>query len=112
MTHEMMVLRRAYEAWMGGSSLRSSRERNKRFTFGDQWGDITLTHNGDAVTDWERFARAGTTPVTNNLIPRIRPSHSGGLGLSYIREQYNERSDKGVEILQTEESYTVKLPLL
>ena len=71
MTHEMMVLRRAYEAWMGGSSLRSSRERNKRFTFGDQWGDITLTHNGDAVTDWERFARAGTTPVTNNLIRQL-----------------------------------------
>ena len=50
--------------------------------------------------------------VTNNLIPRISAPQSSGLGLNYIREQYNERSDKGIEIIQDPGSYTVKLPLL
>ena len=53
-----------------------------------------------------------TLTVTNNLIPRISPSQSSGLGLNYIREQYGERSPKGVQITKTEDYYTVKLPLL
>lgn len=50
--------------------------------------------------------------VTNNLIPRINAPQSGGLGLNYIRQQYNQRSDKGIEIINGPEAYTVKLPLL
>ncbi|MBR4755479.1 MAG: sensor histidine kinase [Bacteroidales bacterium] len=50
--------------------------------------------------------------VSNNLIPRISAPLSGGLGLNYIREQYNHRSDKGIVITKVPESYTVKLPLL
>ena len=50
--------------------------------------------------------------VRNNLIPRISAPQSGGMGLNYIREQYNERSDKGIEITAAPESYTVKLPLI
>lgn len=53
-----------------------------------------------------------TLTVTNNLVPKLTPSQSSGLGLNYIREQYGERSDKGVEIIRTETDYTVKLPLL
>lgn len=71
MTHDMTVLHRAFEAWMCGNALRQGRQRNKRFTFGDQWGDTTLTSDGRRVTDWERFSQAGTTPVTNNLIRQL-----------------------------------------
>ena len=50
--------------------------------------------------------------VTNNLIPRLTPSQSSGLGLNYIREQYNERSSEGIVVTRTRNQYTVKLPLL
>ena len=70
-THDMDVLRRAYEAWMGGSKLREARNRNKCFTFGDQWGDVSVTASGQCMSDWERFTAAGTTPVTNNLIRQL-----------------------------------------
>ena len=50
--------------------------------------------------------------VTNNLIPRLTPSQSSGLGLNYIRGQYNARSSGGIEVTKTEDDYTVKLPLL
>lgn len=53
-----------------------------------------------------------TLTVTNNLIPRLTPSQSSGLGLNYIREQYKARSSGGIEVIQTEDEYTVKLPLL
>lgn len=53
-----------------------------------------------------------TVTVTNNLIPRITEAPSGGLGLNYIRQQYRDRSGKGVEIVRTDGFYTVKLPLL
>ena len=68
---DVQVLHRAFEAWMNSSNLRSSRARNKRFTFGNQWGDLSVNADGDAVTDWERFSRAGTTPVTNNMIRQL-----------------------------------------
>lgn len=53
-----------------------------------------------------------TLTVTNNLIPKITEAQSSGLGLNYIRQQYKERSGKGIEIIRTDEFYTVKLPLL
>ncbi|MBR6282770.1 MAG: hypothetical protein IKR25_00545 [Muribaculaceae bacterium] len=70
-THDNALLRKAFEAWNGCGTLRRSRQRNKRFTFGDQWSDSTLTPDGQRITDWERFTRAGTTPVTNNLIRQL-----------------------------------------
>ncbi len=71
MTHDMTVLRQAFDAWTAGSTLRKARERNKRFTFGDQWGDTSLTADGRRITDFERFSKAGATPVTNNLIRQL-----------------------------------------
>ena len=62
--------------------------------------------NVSVVSDGE------TVTVTNNLIPKITEAQSSGLGLNYIRQQYKERSGKGIEIIRTNESYTVKLPLL
>lgn len=53
-----------------------------------------------------------TLTVTNNKIPRLTTSQSSGLGLNYIREQYRQRSDRGIEVIPEDNSYTVKLPLL
>ena len=53
-----------------------------------------------------------TLTVTNNKIPRLTTSQSSGLGLNYIREQYRQRSDRGIEVIPDDNSYTVKLPLL
>lgn len=82
-----MVLRRAYEAWMGGSTLRNSRARNKRFTFGDQWSDVSLTTDREMMTDWERFARCGTTPVTNNLIRQLVKTIVGRFRYNVINKE-------------------------
>lgn len=50
--------------------------------------------------------------VSNNLNPRLTPSQSTGMGLSYIKRQYGGRSGKEVAIHKTGTNYTVKLPLL
>lgn len=65
------VLHAAFNAWMAAAQLRKSRLRNKRFTYGDQWGDLSLDSNGNLVTDWERYSSNGSTPITNNLIRQL-----------------------------------------
>ncbi len=65
------VLRAAHRAWAAGAALRASRARNKRFTYGDQWGDITTNDEGKRMTEWERYSEIGETPITNNLIRQL-----------------------------------------
>lgn len=60
----------------------------------------------DVVSDGE------TLTVTNNLIPRMTRSQSSGLGLHYIRQQYEARPGKGIRVQETENVYTVTIPLL
>ena len=62
------VLHAAYAAWMAGAQLRQQRQRNKRFTYGDQWGDTTLGTDGRTITERERFTDNGQAPLTNNLL--------------------------------------------
>ena len=62
------VLHAAYAAWMAGAQLRQQRQRNKRFTYGDQWGDTTLGADGRTITERERFTDNGQAPLTNNLL--------------------------------------------
>ena len=65
------VLRAAHRAWAAGAALRAARTRNKRFTYGDQWGDVTIDANGKRVTEWERYSEGGDAPITNNLIRQL-----------------------------------------
>ena len=46
------VLDAAFRAWNSGAQLRKSRLRNKRFAYGDQWGDVSVDAFGNVVTDW------------------------------------------------------------
>ena len=58
------------------------------------------------------FTDGKTLTVTNNLIPKIVSAQSNGLGLNYIRQLYINRCGKEIEISETADSYSVKLPLL
>lgn len=71
MEHNLQVLLDAYHAWMRCASLRNSRARNKRFTYGDQWSDAYTDRDGDTLTDGQRCILSGTRPLTNNLLRQL-----------------------------------------
>ncbi|MBQ9660329.1 MAG: histidine kinase [Bacteroidales bacterium] len=57
-------------------------------------------------------AEGNFVSVSNNRIPKLTRPVSTGLGLKYIRQQYRDLSGKGIEVLDEEKRYTVKIPLL
>ena len=66
------VLQAAYRAWSNAHALRSSRLRNKRFTYGDQWADPTQDAQGRTVTEWQRYCADGrNAPITNNVLRQL-----------------------------------------
>lgn len=48
----------------------NDRDRNKRYTYGDQWGDIVCV-DGVRMTEEEYIKRQGNVPLKNNLIRRL-----------------------------------------
>lgn len=50
--------------------------------------------------------------VTNNRIPKMTKSPSTGLGQKYIRQMYFDMTGKEIEVVETEEKYSVTLPLI
>ena len=50
--------------------------------------------------------------VENNVIPKLTPVTSTGLGLKYIQQSYMDRSEKDIIIKNTPGNYSVTLPLL
>ena len=50
--------------------------------------------------------------VTNNIIPKLTKVNSTGLGHKYIMKQYLDLCGKAITISQTEEEYSVILPLI
>ncbi len=50
--------------------------------------------------------------VSNNIIPKMTKSPSTGLGQKYIRQMYLDITGKQIEIVATEENYSVTLPLI
>ena len=66
------VLQAAYKAWSSAHALRSSRLRNKRFTYGDQWSDVVRDRNGRSMTEWQRYSEDGAmSPITNNVLRQL-----------------------------------------
>ncbi len=53
-----------------------------------------------------------TLTVRNNVIPRLSPSPSTGLGLSYIKQQYEDQSSRPVQIAGDDKQFIAILPLL
>lgn len=64
----------ADSAWESCRGLRERRERYKRFTYGDQWGD---RNNKNGETDGEVAESLGYKPITNNLIRQLVKSVTG-----------------------------------
>ena len=83
------VLRAAYQAWMNAAGLRQSRLRNKRFTYGDQWGDLVRDHQGRVMTEGEHLANQGCESITNNLIRKMVKTIVGRFRSQYIGSSVN-----------------------
>ena len=79
-----VILHNAYKAWCQASQLRNKRLRNKRFTYGDQWNDMTSTAGGATISEYELFLKGGTTPQTNNLIRQMVKTIVGRYRTEYI----------------------------
>ena len=50
--------------------------------------------------------------VSNSIIPKMTKSPSTGLGQKYIRQMYLDLTGKEIEIVETEDDYSVILPLI
>ena len=79
------VLHAAYQAWMNTAGLRQARLRNKRFTYGDQWGDLVKDHTGRVMTEGEHLANQGCESITNNLIRQLVKTIVGRFRNQYIK---------------------------
>ncbi|MFI3293103.1 MAG: hypothetical protein SNI70_06250 [Rikenellaceae bacterium] len=64
------VLMEAQHYWNQMDQFRRDRERNKRYTYGDQWGDM-IDDNGESKTEEEYIMSQGNVPLKNNLIRRL-----------------------------------------
>lgn len=79
------VLHAAYKAWMNASGLRQARLRNKRFTYGDQWGDLVRDHQGRMMTEREHLHEQGCESITNNMIRQLVKTIIGRFRSQYIK---------------------------
>ncbi|MDR1089940.1 MAG: hypothetical protein LBL79_02600 [Prevotella sp.] len=72
------VLMDAYTAWTGMDSVRRMSERNKIFTFSDQWSDHIPDPDGCGwITERQHIINQGNIPLQNNRIRGIVRSVSG-----------------------------------
>lgn len=64
------VLLQAQALYQNMHRFRRERERNKRYNYGDQWGDIVCV-NGVKMTEEQYIMKQGNIPLKNNLIRRL-----------------------------------------
>ena len=68
------VLMEANYYWNQMNDFREERERNKRYTYGNQWDDIvTVEEDGcmKKMTEGEYIKKQGNVPLKNNMIRRL-----------------------------------------
>lgn len=65
------ILYQAMRYWDNMAKFREDRERNKRYTYGDQWGDLVKNDCGKAVTEEQYILDQGSVPLKQNLIRRL-----------------------------------------
>ncbi len=63
------VLFEAQQYWCAMQKFRDDRERNKRYTYGDQWSD-RICVDGVMMSEEEYLMKQGNLPLKNNLIRR------------------------------------------
>ncbi len=64
------ILLEAQQHYMAMYRYRQDRERNKRYTYGDQWSDIVCV-DGQRMTEEEYIKKQGNVPLKTNLIRRL-----------------------------------------
>lgn len=64
------ILMEAQHYWSQMDTFRKDRERNKRYTYGKQWGD-KITVEGKTMTEEDYIMEQGNVPLKNNLIRRF-----------------------------------------
>ncbi len=69
--NNLTVLTAARDAWLAAASFREQRERHKRYTYGDQWGDLLPDPDGRLCREGDLVAASGRRPLTNNMIRHI-----------------------------------------
>lgn len=65
---DLLMMAQMY--WDNMARYRSERERNKRYTYGDQWSDI-IHVDGVAMREEQYIQQMGNVPLKNNLIRRL-----------------------------------------
>ena len=65
-----LILQEAQQYYSAMEKFRRDRDRAKRYTYGNQWGDIVDTPEGK-MTEEEYIKRQGNTPLQTNLIRRL-----------------------------------------
>ena len=87
------ILHAAYRTWMNGASLRASRSRNKDFTYGRQWNDLTTDIDGNTITEYRKLKESGKEPITNNMMRQMVKSVVGRFR-SNLKENSEKMDDK------------------
>lgn len=64
------ILLEAQGYWNNMQRFRLDRQRNKKYTFGDQWGDIVCV-DGKRMTEEQYIKEQGNIPLINNHIHRL-----------------------------------------
>lgn len=71
------LLKQAYEAWNSAAPMRHRRERNKNYTYGNQWADLVPDKDGILRPEEEVLIQNGSRPMSNNLIRQLVKSIVG-----------------------------------
>ncbi len=66
--YDVLMLAQSY--WDNMERFRADRERNKRYTYGDQWDDY-ITVDGCKMREEDYIRSVGNIPLKNNLIRRL-----------------------------------------
>lgn len=64
------ILLEAQEYWNNMDRFRRERERNKKYTFGDQWSDVICVE-GKRMTEEDYIKEQGNIPLINNHMHRL-----------------------------------------
>ena len=67
---QLDVLLMAQKSWYCMKKFRENRARNKRYEYGDQWGDM-VEYCGKMITEEEYIRMQGNIPLKNNLIRNL-----------------------------------------
>lgn len=71
-TRAFHILMEAQHYYDNMAQFRRERERNKKYTYGDQWSDIVEDKDdGEKLSEEAYILKQGNVPLKNNLIRRL-----------------------------------------